>query len=438
MTDRSQQKIVALATGVFAVAYLLGTSLSSGLSKPIVQGDARSYFAYLPSIVLDGDLDLTNQFDHLRPEGGDPRYPFGVGANGYAANLFPAGPALLWLPGYVVGLGFDAAAGAIDLDTGPIGYGLFAAWGAALSSIVLAGVGAELSRRIVREFFGLRYALPATLTVWLGTPAIYYTMVAPLYSHAVAWFAAALTLWLGWIAFHDPGSRWRWFGAGAAGGLLISIRLQDAPVLLVTIGLVLLAHPSTTELLRSTAALIAGGVVGYLPQAWVWYTLHGELIPRQGLGEPGPFVLSRLGAILFSTGYEGWLSWTPLAGVALAGLLLIVAGPFPAGERSVAVSALVATTALVVIDVIHPYGQGAAFGARRYVTVTPFLILGTAGAAAWLVGNERYLKPGFALIGGLALANLWLFVAYEVLIMRHGHYGNLVDTWRYALGLWGG
>ena len=59
-----------------------------------------------------------------------------------------------------------------------------------------------------------------------------------------------------------------------------------------------------------------------------------------------------------------------------------------------------ATTALVVIDVIHPYGQGAAFGARRYVTLTPFLILGTAGAAAWLVGNQRHVKPGLALIGG--------------------------------------
>ena len=438
MTDRTQQKIVALTTAALAVAYLLGTSLTSGLSEPIVQGDARSYFAYLPSIVLDGDIDLTNQFDHLRPEGGDPRYPFGVGANGYAANLFPAGPALLWLPGYVAGLGLDAAAGALGVDTGPTGYGLFAAWGAALTSILLAGVGAELSRRVVREFVGLRYALPATLAVWLGTPTIYYTMVAPLYSHTVAWFAAALTMWLGWIAYHDPASPWRWFVAGAAGGLLISIRLQDAPILLVTLGLILLANPSTVALLRSGAALAAGGLAGYLPQAWVWYTLHGELIPRQGLGEPGPLSFSRLAAVLFSTGYEGWLSWTPLAAVAIAGLVLIASGPFPAGERSVAVSALVATTALVVIDVIHPYGQGAAFGARRYVSLTPFLILGTAGAAAWLAGNERYLKPGLALIGGLAAANLWLFVAYEMLIMRHGHYGSLIDTWRYGLGLWGG
>lgn len=100
MPDSLQQRVVAGATLLIALVYLFGTAYSSGLTRPVVQGDARSYFAYLPSIVLDGDLDLTNQFDVLRPEGGDPRYPFGVGADGYAANPFPIGPALLWLPGY--------------------------------------------------------------------------------------------------------------------------------------------------------------------------------------------------------------------------------------------------------------------------------------------------------------------------------------------------
>ncbi len=437
MTDRSQQKIIAVTTVAIALVYLLGTAYSSGLTKPLVQGDARSYFAYLPSIVLDGDLDLTNQFAYLRPEGGDPRYPFGVGANGYAANVFPVGPALLWLPGYLVGLGFDAAAGAAGWDTGRTGYGLFAAWGAALSAIVWRGLGAELSRRLARDIVGPRYALPATMLVWLGTPALYYSMIAPLYSHAVAWFAAALTAWLGWRAFNDADNLWRWFAAGAAGGLLVAIRLQDAPLLLAarTSQRVTADMPG---LARNTAAMAAGGLIGYLPQAYTWFALHGEIIPRQGLGEPGPFSPARLAAILFSTGYEGWLSWTPLAAVALAGLFLIVRGPLPPTERKVALSALAAVTALVFIDVIHPYGQGAAFGARRYVTFTPFLIIGVAGAIAWCVSKPRLERAGPMFIALLALANLWLLTAYELLILRHGVYGDLATTWRYALGLWSG
>jgi len=441
VTDRAQQTIIAAVTVLLALVYLLGTGYSSGLSKPLVQGDARSYFAYLPSIVLDGDLDLTNQFEVLRPEGGDPRYPFGVGANGYAANPFPVGPALLWLPGYLVGLGLDTAADAMGWDTGTPGYGLFAAWGAALSAILLVGVGAELSRRLARDIVGRRYALTATMLVWFGTPALYYSMIAPLYSHAVAWFAAALTLWLGWRAVRASRvseTAWPWFVTGVAGGLLVAIRLQDAPVLFVPIGLAALAARDAPAVARSAAAMLGGGVVGYLPQAYTWFALHGEIIPRQGLGEPGAFSLSRLAAILFSTGYEGWLSWTPLAAAALIGLWLIGRGPFPTAERNVALAALAAAVALVVIDVIHPYGQGAAFGARRYVTLTPCLILGIGGALAWYADKPRLQRAGPLFVAVLALANLWLLVAYELLVLRHGVYGNLSTTWRYALGLWSG
>jgi len=436
--DQLQQRVIVAVTVLIAVVYLFGTAFSSGLSKPLVQGDARSYFAYLPSMVLDHDLDLTNQFEVLRPEGGDPRYPFGVGQNGYAASVFPVGPALLWLPGYLPGLALDAIARQLGFDTGPLGYGLFAAWGCALAAIFWVGVGAELSRRLAREVVATRYALPAALLVWFGTPALYYSMIAPLYSHAVAWFAAALTTWLGWCAFRHQDVAWRWFAAGAAGGLLIAIRLQDAPVVLVPLGLAVMAADGLPALGRALAAMAGGGVVGYLPQAYTWYALHGEIIPRHGLGAPRPFALGRLYDILFSTGYEGWLSWTPLAAVALVGLVLIVRGPFPAAERNVAVSALFAVAGLVLIDVIHPYGQGAAFGARRYVTVTPLLIVGIAGAIAWCVSKPRLERTGPLLIAALAAAELWLLIAYELLIMRHGVYGNLQTTWQYALGLWSG
>ena len=144
MTDRTQSKLIALLTAVVCVSHVLGTAYSSGMTDPVVQGDARSYFAYLPSIVFDADLDLTNQFDVLRPEGGDPRYPFGVGANGYAANVFPVGPALLWLPGYLLGTGLDRVAAMIGVDTGPPGYGRMAGWGAAIAAILWAGLGFEL------------------------------------------------------------------------------------------------------------------------------------------------------------------------------------------------------------------------------------------------------------------------------------------------------
>jgi hypothetical protein len=449
MDERRQRRVIAVATALIALAYLVGVSLTSGLSRPLVQGDARSYFAYLPSLVLDADLDLRNEFVRLQPNTDPNPYPWDVGAGDLAANPFPVGPALLWLPGYLFGLGADMLAAGAGLDTGPRGYGLFAAWGAALAAIALAGLGAELSRRLAAATIAPEHALPATLLVWIGTPALYYTLVAPLYSHAVAWFAAALALWTAWRASQPPLLWRRWLAAGLAGGLLLAIRLQDAPILLVPLALLATLD---RRVRGGAAAAWAGGVMlGYLPQAWVWYRLHGELVPRQNLGAPGPFSIARLGAVLFSSGYEGWLSWTPLAAVGIVGLGWLALGPAArrpytdragvprsAASRWIATAALAAIAGLVLVDVVHPYGQGAAFGARRYVSVTPLLILGVTAAIAACGARARLRRPGWIVIGALALAGLWLFIAYELLVLRHGVYPDLIQAWQYALGHWSG
>ena len=60
--DFKPRRIVALLTAALALTYLCGVLLTAGVHQPSVKGDARSYFAYLPSLVLDRDIDLANQF----------------------------------------------------------------------------------------------------------------------------------------------------------------------------------------------------------------------------------------------------------------------------------------------------------------------------------------------------------------------------------------
>ena len=96
--------------------------MTSGLNGRMIQGDANGYFACLPSVVLDGDLDLRNQFERLRPERGDPQRPFG-GTDTDAANPFSVGSAILWLPGYLVGCVLDWALWTLGASVRPIGYG---------------------------------------------------------------------------------------------------------------------------------------------------------------------------------------------------------------------------------------------------------------------------------------------------------------------------
>ena len=91
---RAPDKVVLALAVLIATGYIAGTSLTSGFDRAIVQGDARAYFAYLPSLVFDRDVRLNNEFEILQPEG-SAHYPYGEGPYGRAANPFPVAPALL-------------------------------------------------------------------------------------------------------------------------------------------------------------------------------------------------------------------------------------------------------------------------------------------------------------------------------------------------------
>ena len=407
--------------------------MTSGLNGRMIQGDANGYFAYLPSVVLDHDLDLRNQFERLRPERGDPQRPFG-GTDTHAANPFSVGSAILWLPGYLVGCAFDWVLSTLGASVRPVGYGPGAALGAAVWCIVLAGLGADATRRLVQQIVGVEYGLSSTVMIWLGTPALYYTLIAPLYSHAVAWFAVSLVLWSAWVASQRESGWAMWGAVGLLSGLVLAIRQQDAPILLIPLSLLVLSARSA-EGGRRVGPFVAwpvGVLLGFLPQAVTSLRINGSLMPVSDVTLSTP-TLSNVATILLSTGYQGWMSWTPIVLPSILGLGLLARRSNPRDVRVLAIAGLAAIVAMVAIDVLHPFDAGAAFGGRRYVSTAPLL---TLGLAAILVLPVRRVSSRWKLVlPALMVWNLWLLVSYESLTTFHGVYPTLHEAARYAVGL---
>ena len=396
----------------------------------MIQGDAAAYFAYLPSLVLDGDLDLRNQFRTLRAGEGDPQRPFG-GTESLAANPFPIGPAILWLPGYVVGLAVDWVLGVSDVR---VGYGSGVALGTAAWSILLAGLGAEVTRQLVQRSLGLEYAFPSTVTIWIGTPCLYYTLVSPLYSHAIAWSTVSMMMWLAWRAT-QRGSGWAAWGiVGLVSGFVLAIRLQEAPLLLIPLALLAVSSQSSDapgRMAKSSGAWCVGVLLGFLPQAITSIWLNGSLTPVDApLSIP---TLSDVFSVLFSTGYEGWISWTPIVLPAIMGLTLLARRSHPIEIRALAGAGMAAIVAMVLIDILHPFGPGAAYGGRRYVSIAPVLTLGVAGLLAMPV--RQSLRGWKIVLPALCVWNLWLLTSYELLTIVHGVYPTLREATRHAVGL---
>src|ERR1044071_8094987 len=127
-----------IATAVLAVAATVALvwgkdDWKRGLREPTA--DAAYYYAYLPSLVLDGDLDFANQYNVTQNW-----YRLGPTPLGRPGNVFGIGPAVFSLPAFVVGHGLAIAAGArrdgfSGWETTPV---LWASIAASLGALVIA------------------------------------------------------------------------------------------------------------------------------------------------------------------------------------------------------------------------------------------------------------------------------------------------------------
>ena len=131
-------------------------------------------------------------------------------------------------------------------------------------TILAVGLGAWCAFGLGRRYTAESAALVAVGAVWLGTPLLYYTIITPLYSHGIGWFAAALFLYLLPLRAGAPAARW--VGAGLAGGFMVANRLQDAPILALGLAALFVAWRSNELRTRSVMSFAAGGLIGYLPQ----------------------------------------------------------------------------------------------------------------------------------------------------------------------------
>ena len=418
-----------------AFGFIVGTSLTTGYNGSIVQGDAHGYFAFLPSIVFDRDIKLENQFEVLQTEGVSS-YPYGKGREGQALDPFPIAPALLWLPGYLLGIAAEWIIGSFWSSTRSVGYGAPAVWGAATASILFAGLGAILTRRLIASTIGETDAWLAVVATWLGTAALYYTLVTPLYSHAVAWFGVASTLYFTYSALTQPLRLSRWLAAGLAAGFMVAIRVADISLLIMPLLLLFAAGWSTFRigpLLLRFLVWGCGVILGYLPQALTSFSLYGRWAPSTP-GELGKITtLGTFVDVIFSLGYKGWLSWTPIAAVALIGLVLL-SNQSSTGRR-LGMAAIFGIGAMYLMDVFNPYGPGAAFGGRRYVSASPLLAIGLAGFLDVFADRPAAKNRLMWLIGSLVAWNLWLFVCYELLVNLYRIYPTLWQTVRFAVGM---
>ena len=402
--ERHPGTTIAVIGFLFVLAY--GTALVV-LAKPsgrIVIGDALGHYVQLRSAVFDRDLHFRNDYAKVYgiEAGSDAERAFAedrTTPNGHIRNLMPVGPALLWAPGFLL-----VTAGVWFVNLFGAGYpldGFAPAFQAVpgFTGVIAATLGTWLAYLAAARAFGARMSIWATLTMWLASSAVYYTVVSPAYSHASSMLAVG-AFWFTWIATRERQDWRRYAALGLLAGIAALMRWQDA-VLLVIPTIDLLWHwkdggPRAGVI--NLAACGAAAAFAFVPQMGVWMVLYGRpLTIPQGDGFMQWTSPALLG-VLFSK--HGLISWTPV-------LLLPIAGFLPLVRRDRLIG--VAAIAFVIVSwyvnsAVSDWWGGEAFGARRFLSCYPIFVLALAALYDRLrLKTEAMAAVALVFIGSTAL-----------------------------------
>jgi hypothetical protein len=356
--------------------------------------DGVTYFAQLRSMVFDRDLDVAREFSIL----GQPPRP---------NHVVPIGPVIVWLPLYLIvtavdGIGRLAGFWAAPVDPSTLGLGPAYVRAALVSSFAVGAAGVAAVLWHLRTEFTKSVAFAATLLVFGATPLYWYMVYEPSMTHAASFGFVAL--------FVVCAARWVPRGAtvreslilGTLLGLAFISRSQEA-LFAIFPGLVVLSAAGTGRDRLPAALRLAGwAFLGALPwivlqliHSYILFTRYEYNLFGQG-GYLRPFD-SRWIDTLFSS-WHGFLSWTPVAYVAVIGTLAYLRRNWQWGAAALAILFLTAWVNGATTD----WAGGWSFGGRRFTSVLVMLAPGLA-----LVIEAAVRRPLVALAPLVAAALWW-------------------------------
>jgi hypothetical protein len=194
---------------------------------------------------------------------------------------------------------------------------------------------------------------------------------------------------------------------------------------------------SRLKALATAAAAAVAFIVCLAPQLIAYQALNGQF-------RPSPLVARKMmwssphGLQVLLSPEHGFFMWTPLAAVALGGLAVLAlshraGGEWPeADRRRIAFGLLIMFVAAVyVTGSVESWTAAGAFGQRRFVNLTPLLVVGLAALFARAGGWRRKVEPkatAYALLATIGLGVWWNLA----LVAQFG--AHMMDRQRLELG----
>jgi hypothetical protein len=174
---------VAVAFALFAAATF--AKLSVGKGKALFVSDGFYYYSYTVSLVLDRDLDFSNQYRFVKGRA-NPQHVHRLTLSGSPSNPVGIGLGLLWLPAFALTHSIVASMKALGSSLSSTGFELYYELPTYLWSFLLGLLGMGLLYRLLVEVFEQHHAFWATVGILFGTALSNYAFLHANMSHWVS------------------------------------------------------------------------------------------------------------------------------------------------------------------------------------------------------------------------------------------------------------
>jgi hypothetical protein len=385
--------------------------LTLPLVNPVVHGDGVGYYAYVRAPIVQHNLrfeeDWRNAnlyFAQSRTDSDGQLLPQEYAQTGYINNLFAVGPAILWFPFLLLAHFFVLTCNFFGAHIPATGFSTPYLLAMAFGTAFYGFLGLLLSFSLARKYVSEKWAFLATLGVWFASSLPVYMYFNPAWSHAHSAFAVALFLWY-WERTRPNRTTVQWLLLGLISGLMLDVYFPNGVFLLIPLIESLRIFSSCHSVgFRAVQSLFVKNIVFlFAIVVAVLPTLVTRRIVFGGYFRFGVYphlawdwFAPNWRAVLFSADH-GLLTWTPLLGFALLGLLFA-----PRQARAVTLYFALAAAAFYYLIASYPYWDGlSSFGNRFFVSLTPIFVF---GLALFLQSVAAHLRSSRASVSILSLA----------------------------------
>jgi len=396
--------------------------------KSIIWGDSLYYYSYTRSIVMDADIDFTNQAFH--PKLGFPNIVEISDKTGLITNKFSPGTSLFWIPGFMIGQLLASFSNYIlMIFNRPLifltdGNGFLPEFFTAVSSVLYSSLGLWYLFKLIKLWFNKKTASLTVLLLFFTTQIFYYTSVDPVNSHSISFLLSSILLYQLTKVLKTNPSWQKVIPMGIVAGLLVLVRNQDivviAPVLLA---ILLSKKESLLNKLNWITLFLGSAFVIFSIQIYTTLTLFGVLgSPYLIRGEKLSWFKPDFFRVLFS--FENGLFF--FAPILLFAVMIILKFIIINSKNLFNLKKLQANplllfvitamiTFLLQLYVVASWGEeiiGGPYGTRMFISILPHLSIGLA-----IILNKT--KDKFNYIYWLMLIALFINISMQTFLMLY-------------------